>query len=368
MTHESKESDAIYARAVDEFREFYNTEVTRLQSASASMATLLELLLTDHPSGFPTPSILSRVKRLNECEAKFDRKYREKLSLSNNSYSIRDHISDLIGLRAVCLYDDEIRSVQSVIEQEFEIIGITDKTLEMEKHDDVFGYKAVHLDVRLNDVRRHLPEYRRISDLRFEIQVRSTIQDSWSKLDHHVKYKKDLPSNLRRRIHRLAALFELADQEFRLIREERNSLAPSFPANPPQAAIPTQPESLGEAVIQIGSQIYGKYPFTPAQVGAFAEEIRKFKNDASGSWLKEAVARHQESILEYKEYQRITFMARMNPYTFVRHALFAEDSKIFSRLLFPRQLESYKQWVKLRATGEAPTLPERSTSRQDSGL
>ena len=48
---------------------------------------------------------------------------------------------------------------------------------------------------------------------------RTIIQDSWSVLDHKIKYKKSIPGSLKRRINVLSALFELADREFRQIRD-----------------------------------------------------------------------------------------------------------------------------------------------------
>ena len=52
----------------------------------------------------------------------------------------------------------------------------------------------------------------------FEVQIRSLIQDAWSVLDHKIKYKKSIPIDLKRRINILSALFELADREFKEIR------------------------------------------------------------------------------------------------------------------------------------------------------
>jgi putative GTP pyrophosphokinase len=39
-------------------------------------------------------------------------------------------------------------------------------------------------------------------------------------LDHKIKYKKSIPHKLKRRINRLSALFEIADDEFLRIKKE----------------------------------------------------------------------------------------------------------------------------------------------------
>ena len=67
-------------------------------------------------------------------------------------------------------------------------------------------------------------EYQRYSNLRFEVQIRTIIQDAWSVLDHKIKYKKSIPLNMKRRINTLAALFELADREFFSIRQETDNV------------------------------------------------------------------------------------------------------------------------------------------------
>ena len=83
---------------------------------------------------------------------------------------------------------------------------------EIEETESEFGYKGLHLDLKLDDERKILPEYVGFGDQQFEVQIRTIVQDAWSEVDHKLKYKKEIPSDIKRRIYRLAALFELADQ------------------------------------------------------------------------------------------------------------------------------------------------------------
>lgn len=358
MTLDPSMRHEYYVNAQNDFRVFYEEHHSRLLSASTSIATLLELLLTDHER-FSTPTVLGRIKLRDECLAKFDRKYRGKIEDSAKEYRIRDFITDLIGLRVVCLYDDEVTKIRDVLSPEFEMLGITDKAGELDGQDGAFGYRGLHLDVKINPARCSLPEYRRFSDLQFEIQIRTTIQDSWSKIDHQLSYKRDPPLEIKRRLRRLAALTELADQEFRLIRDDsklkphesetllpagNNATEEATSRRTEEAAELVQFGALRDQIIQLGYAVYGKYPFTPESVDSFVKEILTLKTDASGSWMMEAIARHKEEILRYKEYQRTSLMARMNPYTLIRHILFADDEQTFSRLLFPRQIDSYLNW------------------------
>ena len=108
--------------------------------------------------------------------------------------------------------------VAEVLTRHFMIIDVTDKTSAVESTEETFGYKGLHMDLALNDEMRALPKYQPYGDCPFEVQIRSLIQDAWSVLDHKIKYKKSIPSDLKRRINILSALFELADREFKEIR------------------------------------------------------------------------------------------------------------------------------------------------------
>ena len=70
-------------------------------------------------------------------------------------------------------------------------------------------------------------EAEKFKNIRIELQIRTVIQDAWSILDHKIKYKNSIPQKLKRRINRLSALFEIADEEFLNIqKEKKQSLNP----------------------------------------------------------------------------------------------------------------------------------------------
>jgi putative GTP pyrophosphokinase len=199
------------------FREFYDDNRAVLDAALGSFKTLIRSLLASPE--IAVSDVVGRVKDRDECLRKFNRKYRTTLETSKTPYAIREKITDLIGLRVVCLYEDDVERVRDLVSKEFEVLGVSDKTAQMEGTEDSFGYKGLHLDLRLSDTRKVMAEYKLYADHPFELQVRTVVQDSWSIIDHKIKYKKSIPNNLKRRINTLAALFELADREFRAIRD-----------------------------------------------------------------------------------------------------------------------------------------------------
>jgi ppGpp synthetase/RelA/SpoT-type nucleotidyltranferase len=181
-----------------QFREFHASNSRLLEDAKDSFITLLNALLI-HAGVAAISKIEGRVKDGEECIRKFNRKYRTELESRQEAYAIRHHISDLIGIRIVCLYEDDIEKIRTVLQQHFEVIDVTDKIALIENTEGSFGYKGLHLDLKLNGTRNDLPEYIPYANFSFEVQIRTIIQDSWSVLDHKIKYKKSIPNALKRR-------------------------------------------------------------------------------------------------------------------------------------------------------------------------
>jgi len=83
-----------------QFREFYDANQPRLDDAKNSFVTLINAL-TSHVGTMSISKIEGRVKDKEECIKKFNLKYRTSLEINSEPYAIRDHITDLVGLRVV---------------------------------------------------------------------------------------------------------------------------------------------------------------------------------------------------------------------------------------------------------------------------
>jgi hypothetical protein len=70
--------------------------------------------------------------------------------------------------------------------------------------------------VRVTPSRAAADEWAPFADFTAEVQVRTALQHAWAAVEHSLNYKTKtaVPESLRRRLYRLGALFELADQEF----------------------------------------------------------------------------------------------------------------------------------------------------------
>src|SRR5690606_20146011 len=83
-----------------EFRDFYSENLNLLEDAKLSFCALINALVS-HGGNIAVSKIDGRVKDKEECIRKFNLKYRKSLETEGTPYSIKDHITDLIGIRIV---------------------------------------------------------------------------------------------------------------------------------------------------------------------------------------------------------------------------------------------------------------------------
>jgi putative GTP pyrophosphokinase len=173
------------------------------------LLVLLDDLLS-RDSSIHLHSIDGRVKKRDSLMKKIQAK----------SYTHLSDITDICGIRIITYYDEEVDDVARIIENEFEI-DPDNSVDKRKKAPDTFGYLSSHYIVRLRPVRLQLPEYGRFSECQAEIQIRSIIQHAWAEIEHDLGYKsqKAVPPPVRRQFFRLAALLELADNEFTRLKD-----------------------------------------------------------------------------------------------------------------------------------------------------
>lgn len=125
-----------------------------------------------------------------------------------------EDITDLIGLRVIAFYEDDCTKIEELVTELF--------TPTKEKEDKkpesaaIFGYRSLHYIVRFDPTAADVGEFDNLANLEFEIQVRTVLQHAWAAISHKLEYKRknDAPDNLARKLSRLSALFEIADDEF----------------------------------------------------------------------------------------------------------------------------------------------------------
>ena len=130
-------------------------------------------------------------------------------------------VNDIVGIRVICLYRDDIEKIKKVVCDNFDVISDDDKI--DSKDIDRFGYLSTHIIARLGTEQRTSLR-QNLRDLTFEIQIRTIAQHAWATVSHDLFYKSsdEIPKDQERDFQALSALFYLADSQFLWLKNEQS--------------------------------------------------------------------------------------------------------------------------------------------------
>lgn len=134
-----------------------------------------------------------------------------KLELKGSKYHSLQDITDILGLRIITFYNEDVDKVASAVERLFTIDWENSVDKRKLLQIDSFGYQSLHYICSVPDF-----------PYRFEVQMRTLLQHAWSNMNHDTGYKSgvEIPRRYLRSMSRLAGILEMVDDEFSKIRSE----------------------------------------------------------------------------------------------------------------------------------------------------
>ncbi|SFU99378.1 ppGpp synthetase catalytic domain-containing protein (RelA/SpoT-type nucleotidyltranferase) [Polaromonas sp. YR568] len=224
-----------------------------------------------------------RVKTLASISEKIERKSKPLATLND--------LDDLIGVRAILLFNRDVSEASKLIEATFDVLS-SENTAER-LGEAQFGYQSQHYVLRLPKAWLSIPSLSDLGTLKAELQVRTLAQHIWAAASHKLQYKQEqsVPPPVRRAIHRVSALLETVDLEFERVLQDRETYVQKD-LNLDQHDQPLNVDSLQALLSEM---LPPKNKSENETYGVLLEDLLALKVDTAGK-LRDLLAKHMNFV------------------------------------------------------------------------
>lgn len=149
---------------------------------------------------------------------KSGRSFREKIARKKYWNPLTD-MKDLCGVRIICSFPSDVEKIEKVLKKEFRILNSADQEKNISPYK--FWYRSHHFEVQLSEKQMALARYPLIKNFVAEFQVRTLFMNAWAEMEHRINYKHEWNTSheAKRKMSRLSALLELADEQLEELAE-----------------------------------------------------------------------------------------------------------------------------------------------------
>ncbi len=164
------------------------------------------------------PAIKARIKAFDSYYDKLLKRLKDPLTSENAFY-----ITDKLGLRIICPFQENINVIESVIKNNYELVEYEHKGIDHSFKE--FGYSAIHFLIKIPESITN--KHNEHDSLICEVQVCTALQDAWAEVEHVLFYKTEFSpfdEPLKRKLAALNANLTLSDILFQEILDYQKKL------------------------------------------------------------------------------------------------------------------------------------------------
>lgn len=176
-----EDTGKIFAEYAHQFEELMMIYQCAIQEVTTKLEVLSQEMSVRYRRN-PIENIKYRIKKPKSIAEKL---------LRNNFpitlEAISEHLNDVAGVRVICSFIDDIYTVSNMLtrQDDIKLISVKDYIKSPKEN----GYRSYHMIIEIPVFFSDKKQY-----VRVEVQIRTIAMDFWASLEHHVKYKKDVPN------------------------------------------------------------------------------------------------------------------------------------------------------------------------------